>query len=478
VVPPPPPGLPTFSGQPDLLPLGRVSEDGRERLVGVPLADTFFSYTVGRTRYGKTESAIGQFLHLARAGHGCFFLDPHSDALEKVKPYLAPEELRERVVEINLADAERQPGWNLFALAGESEQRATERVDAVVDSFASALRWDETNTRALNLITQAAQALAELARRLPPERAPTIFQVPTLLGNEEWRAAVLRFVSPPTRAFFRERFPRLATEAITPVTNLIDRLRVSPPVAALLGSPISSYDVRAAMDEGKIVLACPGQGSARDRLVANFLVYDLLHAAKSRASVPPEERRPFYVFLDEVQTYDGASSGNLAALLEQSAKYGVRALLFNQSPERLTAQTLNAITTNRSHLLSTALGAKAAGLVSREWSGEVEPQTISNLPRYSFCASVTLRAEVSLPFLVRGVPVEDLFPDGARPEDLGELEAAIDAGMGRRPPAETTAGLDGHDRAILARLRSGAKAPRQAGAKKRGSTHRIGEGAE
>ena len=455
---PPPPGLPTFTGQPDLLPLGKASEDGHERLVGVPLADTFFAYTAGRTRYGKTESAIGQFLHLALNGHGCFFLDPHTDALEKIRPHLTSVELRERVVEINLADTARQPGWNLFGRHHDWERRGIpERVDAIVDSFASALRWDETNTRALNLITQASQALCELAPHLPDDLAPTMFQIPTLLGNEMWRAVVLKFVSPPTRAFFVERFPRLASEAITPITNMIDRLRVSPEVAALLGSPTSSYDVRAAMDEGKIVLACPGQGSVRDRLVANFLVYDLLHAAKSRASMPPEERRPFYVFLDEVQTYDGASSGNLAALLEQSAKYGVRALLFNQSPERLTGQTLNAITTNRSHLLSTALGAKSARLLAREWSGKVEPQTISELPRYSFCASVTLGGEVSSPFLLHGVPVEELaehFPEPRMREEVDALEVEIDRRMVRRPPAETVARIDGHDKAIIAHLRA------------------------
>lgn len=75
------------------------------------------------------------------------------------------------------------------------------------------------------------------------------------------------------------------------------------------------------MDRGTVVLACPGSGGTRDRLVANLLVFDLLHAAKGRADLAPERRRPFFVFLDEVQTYDGASSGNLAALLEQTAKY-------------------------------------------------------------------------------------------------------------------------------------------------------------
>lgn len=260
------------------------------------------------------------------------------------------------------------------------------------------------------------------------------------------------YLSAPTRQFFAERLPLLSDEAITPVTNLIDRLRAAPGVAALLGNPRSSYDVRRAMDKGKIVLACPGEGSTRDRLLANFFVYDILHAAKSRRDLQPEERRPFYAFLDEVQTYDGASSGNLAALLEQTAKYGARVFLFNQNPERLTSTTLEAVTTNRSHLISTALGAKAAALVAREWAGSVEPETIVNLPRYSSIASVTLDGEMGKPFLVRGVPASELFPDESRPEELSALEEAIGHGDDRQPIKQTLARLERHDQAILGHL--------------------------
>ena len=71
-----------------------------------------------------------------------------------------------------------------------------------------------------------------------------------------------------------------------PVTNLIDRLRSSTQLAALLGAQSSSYDIARAMDEGRIVLACPGADGARDRLIANLLVFDLLHAAKGRAADP------------------------------------------------------------------------------------------------------------------------------------------------------------------------------------------------
>lgn len=462
-VPPPPRELPTFAGQAGLLPLGKVETETGERMVGVPLPDTFFFYMSGRSRFGKTETAIGQFLHLARSGQGCLFLDPHLDALERIKGYLTDKGLRERVVEVNLADPDRQPAWNLFAVRGRSRRRAAGQVDAVVDAFSSALRWDEINARALNLTTQAAQAMVDLAHKLPPELAPTIFEIPVLLSDEDWRLKVLPHVSAPVRQFFLERFPLLPPEAITPVTNLIDRLRAAPATAALLGNPLATYDIRAAMDGGKIVLVCPGSGSGRDRLIANFVVFDALHAAKSRADIRrPELRRWFSIWLDEVQIYDGASSGTLAALLEQVAKYAVRALLLNQNPERLTPATRDAVTTNRSHLVTTALGSKGAGLLARELGGDLDAETIAQLPRFRSLASVTLDGEISRPFRLGGVPVEELFPGDCRPEDVPHLDAAIDRNLRRAPVAETLDRLDRHPQEIVKHLAGSHRQPSDA----------------
>jgi hypothetical protein len=451
---PPPPVLPEFGGQQELIPLGLVTGHDGERLVGVRLADTFFAYVAGRSRYGKTELALCQFLHLVRSGHGGMFIDPHQDAVARLKPYLTDDGVRQRVVEIDLADPrahDRQPAWNLFELTGPPATGEA-RVEALVDAIASALRWDERNNRALTVTTQAAQALAAVARTLPVELAPTIFQLPTLLSDDEWRAAVLPLLPAASRRFWLDRFPRLSDEAITPVTNLIDRLRVSTPITALLGQSQSSYRIADAMDRGLIVLACPGSGGARDRLVANLLLFDLLHAARARAALAPERRRPFFVVLDEVQTYDGAAGGNLAGLLEQSAKFGVRALLLNQNPERLTAQTLNAITTNRSHLLTTALNARAAAMVAKEWGGQPAPAAITRLQRYHFLGQVTHHGQASPPFRIRGVALEQLFEEG-RPGRLEALEQEVDRTSGRRPTADALAHLESLDERIQRELK-------------------------
>ena len=454
---PAPKTLPTFTGQRGLMPLGKVTTEDGERRVGLRVEDSFFSYIAGRSRWGKTELALTQAAHIFRSGYGGLFLDPHQDAVKRLKCCLTEEEFAQRIVELDLVGErarDGQPGWNLFACRALDASAAERRVEAIVDSFASALQWGEKNNRALTLTTQATGALIELSQVLPDGLQPTIFQVPSILGNPEWLKAALPFISPPRRQFFTERFPRLSEESITPVTNLIDRLRSSTPLAAMLGAQTSTYDIARAMSERKIVLACPGADGARDRLVANLLVFDLLYGAKSRAFLAPEQRVPFYCFLDEIQVFDGASNGTLASLLEQTAKFGIRGILLNQNPERLTASTLNALTTNRSHLVTTALNSHAAGLIAREWGGDPPAGAITGLPRRNFIAQVTLNGEVTRPFRFTNESVEDAFGDAFRPDGVATAQPAIDAASGRTSAAETIAALDTLDARIMEHLES------------------------
>jgi hypothetical protein len=444
-----PPTLEAFTpGRGDLIPLGRVREKGTERIVGVRTEESFFTYVAGRSRYGKTEAAITMFAHLVRSGHGGLFLDPHGDALDRIRPYLTDPEVAGRVVEIDLGPGgpDAQPAWSLFSMKGVDPEA---RVDAIVAAFASAVGWGEQSTRAINLTTQAASALARVAEVVPEEIAPTIFQLPTLLTDADWRAAVVPFLPAHARAFWTERFPLLSPEAVTPVTNLVDRLRTSRSTTALFGRSEGTFSVREAMDRGLVVLACPGSGGPRERLVAGLLAFDLLHAARSRAALDPGARRRFVAVFDEVQSYDGES---LAALLEQSAKFGLRAIFLNQDPERLRPATLRALATNRSHLLATALSARSAALVARELGGGVDAAALTRLERFRFVAQVTDLGELSEPFAVGGVQVEHVLGEG-RQDGLAHLDEAVRRSGRRRKAAEALAHQETLDARILAELR-------------------------
>jgi hypothetical protein len=449
------PDLPEFDpADPSLIPLGRVRGEQGERIVGIRTADTFFTYVAGRSRFGKTEWAIAAFVQRVLSGEGGLFLDPAGDALDRIRPYLTDPAVARRVVEIDLGPGQTeiaQPGWNLFELRGSGPEESEARVEAVVDAFASALGWGERSTRAINLMTQAASALATVARLVDPAIAPTIFQIPTLLTDEEWREAVVPLLPRSSQDFWRGRFGRLSEEAITPVTNIIDRLRASRASATLLGQSEGSYSARAAMDEGKIVLAAPGTGGARSRLTANLIVFDVFYSAIARGAIPAELRRLFNLYCDEVQTFDGGET-KLPSLIEVGAKYGVRGTFLNQNPERLSAATLNALTTNRSVLLTSNLNSPGARLMAREFGGEPSAEAISRLPRYAFVGQVTDRGTVSAPFAIGGIRVEDALGfEGDRDGVSGLREASAEATR-RRTPGEAIAHLETLDETILAAL--------------------------
>jgi hypothetical protein len=463
----PPPDLPEFDPErDDLIPIGRVAGEHGERIVGVRAADTFFTYVAGRSRWGKTETAITMFTHLVRSGHGGLFLDPHGDALDRIRPYLGVPGVAERVVEIDLGPGggDDQPCWNLFELSGVDPEA---RVESVVDAFATAMGWGERSTRAINLITQTASALASISTQLPPDLAPTVFQIPSLLTDSSWREAVLPFLPESSQSFWRDRFPRLSDEAVTPLTNLVDRMGASRRSAALFGASRGTFSLREAMDEELIVLFCPGHGGTRERLTANLVLFDNYHSARSRGELDPDDRKIFVPVLDEAQTYD---SDTLAALPEQGAKFGIRAIVINQNPERLRPATLNSLTTNRSHMVVSALNARAAGLVTKEWAGEPRPEAITKLPRYRFVAQVTHHGEMSRPFALGGVRVEDAL--GPPPADGRErLEAAMERSGRRRPTAEVLAEqatLDG-------RIADGLRDRRRSAARRASGDRRSGE---
>ncbi len=210
------------------------------------------------------------------------------------------------------------------------------------------------------------------------------------------------------------------------------------------------------MDSGAIVMLCPAGIGDKDRLLANFFVYDLLQASLSRRDTPPAQRRPFHCFVDEMQTIDGASRGNLAALLEQCGKFGLRLHAMVQQPTRLTKTTLDALLTNRSHLLSTAVGAESARILSREWGNAVAPETITSLERYTFLASVTHGGQVSPPFLVRGHEVGELWGEYHQPDGVADLDAAIDLNLSRRSTNDVLADLDTLDQRIADHLNAAA----------------------
>jgi hypothetical protein len=385
-----------------------------------------------------------------------WFLDPHGDARLRARPYLAHPQLLERIWEIDLTTRDTGAmvaSWNPLSMEGRGREHIQDVVGDVVLAFASAQSWGDSAGRAQTILTKACETLAELAhllvRRGHADIQPTIFQIRTLLTDEDWREQVIDALPDSLRRYWRKTFPSYPAQAVPVITNIIDRIDASTSLRAFLGSSRSTYDVRSAMDRGRIVFICPAGTGPTDRLISCLLIYNLFSAGLSRRDIPREERRPYYAWIDELTAVDGASKGHLAAITEQLRKYGIRLMAMTQMAQRLTPITRQAILQNQSILSTTAGDIDEANMVAKRWGKHIEPDTITELPKYNYVMSVTINGQPTTPFRVRGVPVEGLYADLHRPEDLEDLDMAVDANLGRRLVGDVLADLADLDEAII-----------------------------
>ncbi|MEV7840942.1 ATP/GTP-binding protein [Streptomyces albidoflavus] len=440
VVPPPPAALPTWTGQRGLLPLGWVTKSGGgERLAGVPLKYLLFALFLGKSGFGKTEMSLVQAIAIAHGGFGVLFLDPHGDGWTRARPYLAHKELADRIWEIDLTSPELDKmvgSWNPLSMERRREAEIPDIVQYIVTGFAAAVGWNDASARAKTILTRAVESLVHLSwqvcRAERPDLAPTVFQIRTILTDDVWRMTVLPYLPKDVRDFWEQTFPGYSKEAIPIVIGIIERLSSSNAVKAFLGSSRSTYDIRHAMDTGKIVFVCPAGTGDVDRIISSLLVYDLFRAGLSRRDTAPDQRRDFYAFIDELTSVDGAAKGTLAQITEQLRKYNVKLLAMTQMAQRLSPTTRQGLLQNLSILSTTASDIDEAALVTRRWGKKVASDTIVQLNRYNYVMSVTLEGGTTDPFRVRGASVEDLYGDYYRPQNEERLARAIDENLQRR----------------------------------------------
>ncbi len=129
-----------------------------------------------------------------------------------------------------------------------------------------------------------------------------------------------------------------------------------------------------------------------------MLLTRLLLAALSRADLPENARRPFFLYVDEFPTF--ATQSTLASLLSEARKYRLALTLSHQYLAQLPESLRGAIFGNVGTLLAFRVGAEDAEYLAREFA-PFSVDELTNLERHHVCAKVSRDGVTSTPFAAR-----------------------------------------------------------------------------
>ncbi len=431
--------------EPAVLPLGTVRRGLHRVEVGFHAEDLLGpAYVCGKARSGKTWLLEAIAIHLARTGAGFCFVDPHRDAATELTEYLAG---RSDVLLVDLARTDRQAGMNPLEVG--SAEEVADVVSRTVGAFQAAYGWsDRSHPRTMTLARMATQALVEANLVLHGDCKATLFQLPALLTDPRFRAAVLTTSSHAVAGYFSNEYPRYEPQAVAPLLDKVSALQADRRTMLLLGQS-TTLDVRRAMDAGQVlVVSLAGLGD-KGQLVGSLIVYEFFRAAKARADTPPADRLPFFLICDEVQLYQ---SPVLAAACGETPKYGLKLILANQFLGHLTKEVRGAILGNYSQLFCFGTHWADAQVLAHELGPPVRPDHLVSLQRFTCLARLTVGTRRLPAFQAMTLDVRSRFPKEYRPDEVPAIKERSDAVMAVAEGDDVAADLACRNERIVAVL--------------------------
>lgn len=355
-------------------------------------------YFIGKTGMGKTVMLENMAIDDIRSGRGLAFIDPHGESAQKLLNFI-PEERMDDVIYFCPSDMQYPISFNpLEAISSEHYHLVASSILEIFKKI-----WpDVWSARMEYILNNCLMALLEYPNS-------TLLDIMRLLTDKAFNKKIVEGLKDPVvKNFWVNEFARynekFQTEAIAPIQNKVGQFLTNPVIRNIIGQKKSSFDIRKIMDEGKILIVNISKGlvgESNSALLGAMLVTKIEQAALSRADIIEGDRRDFYLYVDEFQTFATESFANI---LSEARKYHLSLIISHQYIEQLPDVVKAAIFGNVGTLVVFRVGAEDAEWLEREFMPEFEANDLVNLPKYNIYLKLLIDGISSKAFSALGLP--------------------------------------------------------------------------
>jgi DNA helicase HerA-like ATPase len=385
--------------------------DGREVRIPNASRDRHL-YIAGATGTGKSTLLLRLIKADLKRKEGLVLLDPHGDLYHEILASI-PKNRRNDLLTIDSTDGKSgQVAFNVLDFPRDRflKRRAEFLVGELIRFFQET--WNKTDAFGPMFETYFRNALRLMIHQ--ESKLLTLMDFERVFADREFRKELLsQCTDERVRRFWTDLAEKTAGEAslanVAPyITSKVSILTQSGFVSDLIGQPKDELRLEERINCGGIVLVNLNKGllgTNESRLLGVLLTMQIFAAGLKRSILPVRERRPVNVYIDEFQNF---VSDNVASMLSEARKFGLRMNLANQTLSQLNAGG------GSQNLLETVLGNVGNMIVFRLGVPDAErlkpflkpftPEQIQEMPNYHALVRLLDQEGPIGPFVMKTIP--------------------------------------------------------------------------
>ncbi|PJE64406.1 MAG: hypothetical protein COU90_03085 [Candidatus Ryanbacteria bacterium CG10_big_fil_rev_8_21_14_0_10_43_42] len=379
----------------------------KERMFGIQKKDRRqHMYVIGQTGTGKSTFLKNIALQDIRSGHGICIVDPHGEFVEEVLEMIPSERIRD-VIYFNPADSNNPVGFNVLEVPEQTTNTDYRTIAASGLMGIFTKIWANVwSSRMEYILNNAVLALLEMP-------GATLLGIQRILIDKEYRKEVLSHVkNDQVRAFWTQEYdlwePRFRNEAIAAIQNKVGQFLSSPLIRNIVGQPKTSLNLYDAMNQEKIILVNVSKGRIGEdnsQLLGAMIITKIQLAAMERVQIPEDDRKDFYLYVDEFQNF---ATDSFASILSEARKYRLNIIIAHQYIGQLVTETStkvrDAVFGNVGTMVTFRVGATDAEFLEKEFAPEVTIQDLVGLPNHNIFLKLMINNVRCAPFSATTLP--------------------------------------------------------------------------
>lgn len=417
----PPTDLPSPEEVPpeNLTLLGKTNYRGLHEIFGIKCDPDRrrHMYIIGKTGMGKTTLLENMIFSDIQSGKGVGVVDPHGDLAERVIDFV-PAHRTNDVIIFDPSDRDFPVSFNML-----------ESIDPAFNSVVcSGLVGIFKKIYAESWGPRLEHILRNTILSLLSYPDTTMLGITRILQDRTFRRRVVKKVKDPVvKGFWDGEFDNMSdkfrSEAISPILNKVGQFLSSPIIRNIVGQPKSSIDLRFAMDKGKIVIVNLSKGKIGEdnsSLLGAMMITKFQLDAMSRSDIPENERKDFFLYVDEFQNF---ATESFATILSEARKYRLNLTMANQYIAQMPEEVRDAVFGNVGTTISFQVGFDDAEYLSQQFAEVVMPNDLVNLNKYTIYSRLLIEGMPSTPFSADTLPPpeESLESEPGRREKIIKL---------------------------------------------------------